>query len=149
MYLVTLVFGPFSNIDLLNQRLYWVDSKLHTLSSISVQGGGRRTLIVDQGKLAHPLGLTVFEVILYLNLLKDLFLGGYLNAQSRIFHLQEKVFWTDVSNNAILSANRVTGGDITKVAEHLSSPEDIVLYHNLKQPTGMLAFYIAIKVTIQ
>lgn len=73
VHLVTLVFGPFSNIDLLNQRLYWVDSKLHTLSSISVQGGGRRTLIVDQGKLAHPLGLTVFEVILHLNLLKDLF----------------------------------------------------------------------------
>uniref|UniRef100_A0A3Q3W6B0 EGF-like domain-containing protein n=1 Tax=Mola mola TaxID=94237 RepID=A0A3Q3W6B0_MOLML len=79
-------------LDLLNQRLYWVDSKLHTLSSIDVQGGGRRTLIFDEDKLAHPLGLTV--------------------------------------------ANRLTGGDITPVAEHLSSPEDIILYHNLKQPGG-------------
>uniref|UniRef100_A0A3P9JHF7 Uncharacterized protein n=1 Tax=Oryzias latipes TaxID=8090 RepID=A0A3P9JHF7_ORYLA len=49
-------------LDLLNQRLYWVDSKLHTLSSVDVQGGGRRTLIIDEHKLAHPLGLPVFKV---------------------------------------------------------------------------------------
>ncbi|XP_058259307.1 low-density lipoprotein receptor [Hemibagrus wyckioides] len=96
-------------LDLVNQRLYWLDAKLHMLSSISANGGLRHALIVDERQLANPFSLTVFE---------------------------EKVFWTDTFSQSILSANRLTGKNITKVVENLMSPRDIALYHNLKQPSG-------------
>ncbi|XP_054996747.1 low-density lipoprotein receptor-related protein 8 isoform X9 [Sorex araneus] len=94
-------------LDLLSQRLYWVDSKLHQLSSVDFSGRSRKMLISSPDFLSHPFGVAVFE---------------------------DKVYWTDLENEAIFSANRLNGLEISVLAENLNNPHDIVIFHELKQP---------------
>lgn len=41
-----------------------------------------------------------------------------------------------MEDEAIYSANRLTGHDVAKVAEHLNNPLDLVVFHEQKQPKG-------------
>ncbi|XP_064296620.1 LOW QUALITY PROTEIN: low-density lipoprotein receptor-like, partial [Phalacrocorax carbo] len=96
-------------LDLPSQRLYWVDSRLHTLSSVDVDGGRRRTVLTDPHVLAHPFAVAVFE---------------------------DTVFWSDALRGAIFSAHGRTGAGVRRVAQGLPPPEDVVLLHPLRQPPG-------------
>lgn len=48
--------------DLANRRLYWVDSKLHLIASVDLNGAHRRTHLSSADTLGHPYSLAVFEV---------------------------------------------------------------------------------------
>lgn len=41
-----------------------------------------------------------------------------------------------MEDEAIYSANRLTGHDVAKVAEHLNNPLDLVVFHEQRQPKG-------------
>lgn len=41
-----------------------------------------------------------------------------------------------MDHSAVMSVNRLTGKDIQTLATDLDQPEDIILYHDLKQPAG-------------
>lgn len=48
--------------DVANRRLYWVDSKLHLIGSVDLNGAHRRTHMSSSETLGHPYALAVFEV---------------------------------------------------------------------------------------
>nr|XP_032826857.1 very low-density lipoprotein receptor-like isoform X1 [Petromyzon marinus] len=96
-------------LDLANRRLYWVDSKLHTLSSVDMSGQDRVTVLASYSDLLHPFSIAVFE---------------------------DKVYWTDGEEEAIFSMNKFTGSGRRVLAENLHSPQDIVVVHPLAQPSG-------------
>ncbi|KAG7273903.1 hypothetical protein CRUP_009159, partial [Coryphaenoides rupestris] len=91
---------------LIKGRLYWVDSKLHMLCSVDLNGDNRRKVLQSLEYLGHPFALTVFE---------------------------DRVFWTDGENEAIYGANKFTGSDVVTLASNLYDPQDIIVYHELIQ----------------
>ncbi|XP_019585633.2 very low-density lipoprotein receptor isoform X4 [Rhinolophus sinicus] len=96
-------------LDLIKSRLYWLDSKLHMLSSVDLNGQDRRVVLKSLEFLAHPLALTIFE---------------------------DRVFWIDGENEAVYGANKFTGSELATLVNNLNDAQDIIVYHELVQPAG-------------
>lgn len=82
-------------LDLVSKRLYWVDAKLHTISSCNFDGSQRRLVLFSPTWLPHPFSISTFE---------------------------DSLYWSDWSQKAIIKANKFNGSNIATVtALHMVS----------------------------
>ncbi|KAJ7415126.1 Very low-density lipoprotein receptor [Pitangus sulphuratus] len=107
-------------LDLVKSRLYWLDSKLHMLSSVDLNGQDRRIVLKSHMFLPHPLALTIFE---------------------------DRVYWIDGENEAVYGANKFTGAELVTLVNNLNDAQDIIVYHELVQPSGFNTNSTASEVT--
>jgi len=99
-------------LDLENNRLFWVDAKLHVIFSSDFEGQNRQVLLTSYRHLQHPFSIAVFE---------------------------NDVYWTDWQKQMIYKVSRVHGRNtsdvhVEPVADNLLAPMDIRIHHTLKQP---------------
>lgn len=96
-------------LDYVQQRLYWVDAKLHSIASCNLEGGDLKNIYKDHSVLGHPFGITVFE---------------------------DYLFWTDWMSNAVHRVNKFGKETASIIALNLKSPMGIHVYHISRQPKG-------------
>ena len=75
-------------LDLLLNKIYWIDAKLNLIGSAELDGTGSRVVLLDSGRLKHPFSVTVFE---------------------------DLVYWSDWHTHAIYQADKFNGSGATPV----------------------------------
>lgn len=96
-------------LDLVLRKVYWCDSKFHSIYSANFDGSDRRAVLHSTEYLPHPFSLTVFE---------------------------DTMYWTDWQKEAILQANKFTGQDVKMIAQSHPTPMTVHVYHSYRQPNG-------------
>ena len=96
-------------IDYFSELLFWVDAKMHTLSSCNFEGHGRRTIINSNSILPHPFSIAVFE---------------------------DSVYWTDWEKASIQKANKFDGKDRKSLLTHLNNPMNLRVMHPVIQQSN-------------
>lgn len=76
-------------LDLVKERVFWVDAKLNMISSCDFDGSNRNVVLFSIDALRHPFSITTFEDWLY---------------------------WTDWDKETIFRANKFDGRDVEPVA---------------------------------
>ncbi|XP_076641099.1 vitellogenin receptor-like [Halictus rubicundus] len=93
------------SIDYVNNRLYWIDSKLKLIETVRLDGSDRRTVLKDIAKM--PFSLAVFE---------------------------NKLYWSDRASKTIQSCDKFTGKDWEILLTLKSNVYGIHIYHSVLKP---------------
>ncbi|ESP00656.1 hypothetical protein LOTGIDRAFT_112161, partial [Lottia gigantea] len=94
-------------IDYVNERLLWLDAKLHKIVSSDYEGNDLRLVHSSHADVHHPYGIAVFEDFIY---------------------------YTDWKSESVRKMNKFGIGKPTVVALDLNEPTDVHIFHEYKQP---------------
>ncbi|OCU00507.1 hypothetical protein XELAEV_18006286mg [Xenopus laevis] len=104
------IFRPLAlTLDCKHSYVYWIDSELSTISSISLDGQHRKVVFHSKELLAKPSGIAVYE---------------------------ERIFWSDLENQAIYSKQRRIRANITTVAS-IRNPAGLIILAREVQPNSL------------
>ncbi|KAM4706777.1 CD320 antigen [Discoglossus pictus] len=96
-------------LDIKRSFIYWIDSKLNTISRIGMNGQHRKTVLHSKQFLAQPSGIAVFE---------------------------DKIFWSDMEQDAVYSMSRRLHANVTRVTS-MSDPTGLVILAQELQPSSV------------
>ncbi|XP_059098508.1 very low-density lipoprotein receptor-like isoform X2 [Tigriopus californicus] len=96
-------------LDLVLERVYWIDAKLNLVGSADLDGAHSRVVFYSPDQLKHPFSISLFE---------------------------DWMYWTDWDKNAIFKANKFNGSDVMPVtAMNMKQiPMVVHVYHPYRQP---------------
>uniref|UniRef100_F6SDA1 Low-density lipoprotein receptor-related protein 8 n=1 Tax=Macaca mulatta TaxID=9544 RepID=F6SDA1_MACMU len=135
-------------VDPLQGFMYWSDwGNQAKIEKSGLNGVDRQTLVSDNIEWPNGITLDLLSQRLYWvdSKLHQLSSTDFLSHPFGIAVFEDKVFWTDLENEAIFSANRLNGLEISILAENLNNPHDIVIFHELKQPRAADACKLSVQ----
>ena len=91
--------------------MYWVDAKLHTVTSSNLDGSDTIIVLYSSIYLKHPFSISVFEVIVI-----EYYKSKCFN--SPLLSVQDTMYWSEWESQSIFQADKFNGRNISTVNKY-------------------------------
>lgn len=130
--------------------LYWIDWGSPAKIERASMDGTNRQVLISGDHIERPAGLTIdyttrklywvdskLKTIKHCSLngtaIRELVNTGLVNP-SAVAVFEDHIYWAD--NKSIKKANKFTGKNVTVLVSDAMSPQDALIYHPQRQPSG-------------